>query len=102
MNLEPLNREPVNGYNLIEVFNMYRLLSLLIIATTFLLPNVAYSQGSVSIVILPFEIYSQEDFLYLKAEIPDVIKKHLKQDGANVIALESISGLPDYFRKKWR
>ncbi len=75
---------------------MYRLLSLLIIATTFLLPNVAYSQRSVSIVILPFEIYSQEDFLYLKAEIPDVIKKHLKQDGANVIALESISGLPDY------
>ena len=75
---------------------MYRLVSLLIIATTFLLPNAAYSQRSVSIVILPFEIYSQEDFSYLKTEIPDVIKKHLKQDGANVIALESIFGLPEY------
>ncbi len=75
---------------------MYRLLSLLIIATTFLLPNAAYSQRSVSIVILPFEIYSQEDLSYLKTEIPDVIKKQLKQDGANVIALESIFGLPEY------
>ncbi|MCK4469292.1 MAG: outer membrane protein assembly factor BamA, partial [Desulfobacterales bacterium] len=75
---------------------MYRLVSLLIIATTFLLPNVAYSQRSVSIVILPFEIYSQEDLSYLKTEIPDVIKKHLKQDGADVIALESIFGLPEY------
>lgn len=79
---------------------MYRLLSLLIITTIFLLPNAAYSQRSVSIVILPFEIYSQEDLSYLKAEIPDVIKKQLKQDGADVIVLESISDLPDYPGKK--
>lgn len=79
---------------------MYRLLSLLIIAMTFLLPNAAYSQRSVSIVILPFEVYSQEDLSYLKAEIPYVIKKHLKQDGADVIALESIFGLPDYLDKQ--
>ncbi len=39
----------------------------------------------------------RKDLSYLKTEIPDVIKKHLKQDGANIIALESISGLPDYF-----
>ncbi|MDO9565338.1 MAG: outer membrane protein assembly factor BamA [Candidatus Desulfaltia sp.] len=79
---------------------MYRLLSLLIITTIFLLPNAVYSQRSVSIVILPFEIYSQEDLSYLKAEIPDVIKKQLKQDGADVIVLESISDLPDYPGKK--
>ena len=72
---------------------MYRVLSLLIIATIFLLPDAAYSQRSVSIVILPFEIYSQEDLSYLKTEIPDVIKKQLKEDGADVIALESIFAL---------
>ncbi|HUV50311.1 MAG TPA: outer membrane protein assembly factor BamA [Anaerolineae bacterium] len=75
---------------------MHRFLRLLIIAIIFLLPNAVYSQGSVSIVILPFEIYSDEDLSYLKAEIPDVIKKQLKQDGADVIVLESTSGLPDY------
>ncbi len=79
---------------------MYRFLSLLIIVTIYVLPKPANSQRSVSIVILPFEIYSQEDLSYLKAEIPDVIKKQLKQDGANVIILESISDLPDYLGKK--
>ncbi|RZB29914.1 MAG: outer membrane protein insertion porin family [Desulfobacteraceae bacterium Eth-SRB1] len=74
---------------------MLKHLSILIIAIICYLPNNAYSQESVRIVVLPFEIYSHEDISYLEDEISAVIGKHLKEDGAIVLDSEPIPVLPD-------
>jgi len=79
---------------------MFRSLKFLIIATMLIIPNVASSREPVSILILPFEIYSQENLSYLKTEIPKTIEKHLKQDEARIISLDSIAGLNDYTDRK--
>jgi len=73
---------------------MSKHLSILIIAIICYLPINVYSQESVRIVVLPFEIYSQEDISYLEDEISGVIGKHLKEDGAIVLDLESMPVSP--------
>ena len=50
-----------------------------------LLPNAVFSAEPVQVVILPFEIHAREDMAYLKTEIPKLIKKELKQEGAKLL-----------------
>ena len=52
-----------------------------------LIADVAYGQQPVRVVILPFEVYAQEDLSYLKEQIPEVIKTQLEQEGAKILIL---------------
>ena len=54
----------------------------------FLIADVAYGQQSIRVVILPFEVYAQEDLSYLKQQIPEVIKTQLEQEGARILILD--------------
>ena len=54
----------------------------------FLIADVAYGQQSIRVVILPFEVYAQEDLSYLKQQIPEVIKTQLEQEGARILMLD--------------
>ena len=54
----------------------------------FLIADVAYGQQPIRVVILPFEVYAQEDLSYLKQQIPEVIKTQLEQEGARVLMLD--------------
>lgn len=55
-----------------------------------LFPRIAYSMEPVRVLILPFEIHSPKELLYLQDRISELIKERLKQDGAVVIDI-----LPD-------
>ena len=50
--------------------------------------DVAHGQQPVRVVILPFEVYAQEDLSYLKQQIPEVIKTQLEQEGARILILD--------------
>jgi len=60
--------------------------SLLIVATAVmgLMFTSASAQDSVKVGVLPFAIHSIKDYAYLKNEIPIVLKKHLRQQGADI------------------
>ena len=55
----------------------------------FLIP--ANSQQQVNVVILPFEIFAQEDFSYLQSDLPGALKTSLEQAGARVLVLDAAS-----------
>jgi outer membrane protein insertion porin family len=63
----------------------------ILLLLTGLLTDVAFAQQSVRVVILPFEIYAQQDLSYLQNEIPQAIKTQLEQEGANVLILDRAS-----------
>ena len=58
---------------------------------TGLLIDVAFAQQPVRVVILPFEIYAQQDLAYLQQYIPQAVKTQLEQEGANVLILDRAS-----------
>ena len=64
---------------------MVRTLSLLIIAILCFLPNKAYPLETVQVVILPFEIHAVKDLSYMQTEISEVIKRDLKEEGADIL-----------------
>lgn len=64
---------------------MLKRLSLLIAIILCLLPKSVYSQQSPIVVVIPFEILSQEKRIYLRDEIPKIIQNELKQDGAVIL-----------------
>ena len=71
---------------------MQKYLNLLLMAIILFLPaGGAYSLETVRVLVLPFEIHSQQDLSYLKTEIPGVLKNHFKQNGAIIIETDSIS-----------
>jgi len=70
---------------------MLRYLSPLLIATMLLLPNTVHSKETVHVIVLPFKIHAQEDLSYMKDEIPELLKKHLKLEGATVLDADTIS-----------
>ena len=55
----------------------------------FLIP--ANGQQQVNVVILPFEIFAQEDLSYLQSELPGALKTSLEQAGARVLLLDAES-----------
>ncbi len=76
---------------------MLRRLSLLIVTIMCFFPNTARSLETVRVVVLPFEVHTLKDLSYMKAEISEVIKRHLKEDGAVVLEPESA---PDFTWEK--
>lgn len=68
---------------------MLRRLSLLIVAIMCFFPNTARSLETVRVVVLPFKVHTVKDLSYMKAEISEVIKRHLKEEGAVVLEPES-------------
>ena len=68
---------------------MLRRLSLLIVAIMCFFPNIARSLETVRVVVLPFKVHTVKDLSYMKAEISEVIKRHLKEEGAVVLEPES-------------
>jgi outer membrane protein insertion porin family len=61
---------------------------LILLIFLFLINDLAFGQQPVRVVILPFEVYAQEDLSYLKEQIPDVIKNQLQREGARVLILD--------------
>ena len=86
---------------------MIKRIGLLMIVITSLLADPAGSQESLRVVVLPFDVYSQEDLSYMGVEIPGVILKQLSEDGAKVVDVNTAAGLlskegtrtPDEFRR---
>jgi outer membrane protein insertion porin family len=72
---------------------MQRSLNLLLMVIILFLPVGVNSLETVRVLVLPFEIHSQQDLSYLKTEIPGVLKNHFKQNGAIVLETDSI---PDF------
>jgi outer membrane protein insertion porin family len=70
---------------------MMKKLCLMGIAVLILFPISANSQQTVTIVILPFEIFAQKELSYLQSEIPSALKKSLEQAGARVLLLDAAS-----------
>ena len=63
----------------------------IIIALVALWPQIAAAQKATSVVILPFEVFSDKDLSYMQAEIPAALKKSLEQAGARVLLLDPLS-----------
>ncbi|MDP2862099.1 MAG: outer membrane protein assembly factor BamA [Desulfobacterales bacterium] len=64
---------------------MNKYLCLIVIATAVLFSGNIYATETVNVLVLPFEINAQDELSYLKNQIPQVIKSHLKQDGAGIL-----------------
>lgn len=64
---------------------------LIIIAAMGICQQTANAQQPPSVVILPFEIFSEKDLTYLQTEIPLALKKSLEQAGARVLLLDPLS-----------
>ena len=64
---------------------------LIIIAASAIFVHTAHAQQPPSVVILPFEIFSEDDLTYLQAEIPSALKDSLEQAGARILLIDPIS-----------
>jgi outer membrane protein insertion porin family len=64
---------------------------LIVVAIMGISLQIAAEQRPASVVILPFEIFSEKDLSYLQTEIPAVLKKSLEQAGARVLLLDALS-----------
>ena len=51
----------------------------------------AIAQQPPSVVILPFEIFAEQDLTYLQTEIPTALKRSLEQAGARALLLDPVS-----------
>ena len=65
-----------------------------LIGLSFLLFN-THAAAAVKVLVLPFDIYAQEDLAYLKTEIPRTITNDLKQEDIEIIEIEALAGLSD-------
>jgi len=73
---------------------MIRLLSLIIVALLYVVPGSVQALEPVRVVVLPITVYAKEDLAYLASEIPKVIKKHLKEDGAVILEPDYVFSTP--------
>jgi outer membrane protein insertion porin family len=60
----------------------------LLLIIIFCLADAALAQQPVRVVILPLEVFAQQDVSYLKQQIPEAMKSQLEQQGARVIVLD--------------
>ena len=77
-------RKSLNTQRAISIFLMF-------IAIMGIPLQIKAEQPPASVVILPFEIFSEKDLSYLQSEIPAVLKKSLEQAGARVLLLDALS-----------
>ncbi|MGD9412193.1 MAG: outer membrane protein assembly factor BamA [Desulfobacterales bacterium] len=75
-----------------------RIICLIVVASMGLSLQTAVAQKPASVVILPFEIFSEKDMAYLQTEIPSALKKSLEQAGARVLLLDPLSE-PDWKKR---
>jgi len=73
---------------------MFKRLNLIILIFICFFSSSLFAKKPVTVVILPFEIHSSDDYSNLQTSIPEVLKKHLKQDGATVLDVDKKKGLP--------
>ncbi len=66
--------------------NISKYSEVLIFFTIFLIlfSSSLFAKKPVTVLILPFEIHSSDDYSNLQTEIPEVLKKHLEQDGVTI------------------
>ena len=64
---------------------MLRVLSLIIISILCFHLRPVYAVETIQILVLPFEIHAPEKLEYLQSEIPKIVAKRLKEDGAIII-----------------
>ena len=64
---------------------------LIIVVTMGSYPHVANAQQAPSTVIMPFEIFSEQDLTYLQTEIPSALKASIEQAGARVLVIDAAS-----------
>jgi len=72
---------------------MFKRFSLIIFIFICFFPSSSFAKKPVTVVILPFEIHSSDDYSNLQTGIPEVLKKHLKQDGVTVLDVDKQKGL---------
>jgi outer membrane protein insertion porin family len=72
---------------------MFKRLGLIILIFICFYSSSLFAKKAVSVVILPFEIHSSDDYSNLQNEIPIVLKKHLTQDGVTVLDIKGRKGL---------
>jgi outer membrane protein insertion porin family len=58
---------------------------LIAISSVCLFSDAVFALETVKVLVLPFEVNAKEEFSYLGDQIPQVIKNHLKQNGAAVL-----------------
>ncbi|MGD8960793.1 MAG: hypothetical protein PVI27_13175, partial [Desulfobacteraceae bacterium] len=64
---------------------MLKRLSLLIAICAWVLPLPAVALDAVPITLLPFAVYTQAPLAHLQKEIPDILGRHLSEEGAQLI-----------------
>ena len=72
---------------------MFKRLGLIILIFICFFSSSLFAKKPVTIIILPFEIHSSDDYSNLQTSIPEVLKKHLKQDGVTVLDGDKQKGL---------
>jgi len=72
---------------------MFKRLGLIILIFICFFSSSLFAKKPVTVVILPFEIHSSDDYSNLQTEIPNVLKKHLQQDGVTVPDVDIQKGL---------
>ena len=72
---------------------MFKRLGLIILIFICFFSSSLFAKKPVTIIILPFEIHSSDDYSNLQTSIPEVLKKHLKQDGVTVLDRDKQKGL---------
>ena len=71
--------------------------SLLTIAAICICVTCAHAMEGVKIVVIPFDIQAPKELSYLGSEIPEVVRKHLEQQGVESLAADAV---PDVLLKK--
>ncbi len=72
---------------------MFKRLGMVIFIFICFFPSSLFAKKPVTVVILPFEIHSSDDYSNLRTGIPEVLKKHLKQYGVSVLDVDEQKGL---------
>jgi len=65
---------------------MLKRLSLFLAICAWILPLPVFALDAVRITLLPFAVYTQAPLSHLQNEIPDIVGKHLSQEGALLVA----------------
>ncbi len=68
---------------------MFKRFGLIILIFICFFSSSLFAKRPVTVVILPFEIHSNDDYSNLQSEIPNVLKKHLQQDGVTVLDVDN-------------
>ncbi|NNL43558.1 MAG: outer membrane protein assembly factor BamA [Desulfobacterales bacterium] len=63
---------------------MFKRLGLIIFIFLCFFSSSLFAKKPVTVLILPFEIHSSDDYSNLQTEIPKVLKKHLEQEGVTI------------------